>query len=102
MRDSPLAPFARAYKELRLPVVPDGKGRYGRADVVVWVPGGPNFVIEIDSAPNPASAEKLVFAHDAGAFPLWVRFGKGGVETIDGVMVLDIRDAVWDVCEASA
>ncbi|MGW0949268.1 hypothetical protein ACWD4O_42995 [Streptomyces sp. NPDC002623] len=102
VRDSPLAPFAPAYKELRLPVVPDGKGPYGRADVVVRVPGGPNFVIEIDSAPNPASAEKLVFARDAGAFPLWVRFGKGGVETIDGVMVLDIRDAVRDVCQAHA
>ncbi|MCL3999029.1 hypothetical protein [Streptomyces lavenduligriseus] len=90
MRDSPLAPLARAYKELRLPVVPDGKGRYGRADVVVW----------IDSAPNPASAEKLVFARDAGAFPLWVRLGKGGIETIDGVMVLDIRDAVRGVLNA--
>ncbi|WP_329303830.1 hypothetical protein OG410_41080 [Streptomyces sp. NBC_00659] len=62
VRDSPLAPFARACRELRLPVVPDGKGRYGRVDVVIWVPGGPNFVIEIDSAPNPGSAEKLAFA----------------------------------------
>ncbi|MEW2290224.1 zinc-ribbon domain-containing protein [Streptomyces sp. NPDC047841] len=102
VRDTPLAPFARAYRELRLPVVPDGKGRYGRADVVVWVPGGPNFVIEIDSAPNPASAEKLVFARDAGAFPLWVRFGKGSIETIDGAIVLDIRDAVRDACKAGA
>lgn len=102
MRDSPLAPYARAYKELRLPVVPGGKGRYGRADVVLWVPGGSNFVIEIDSAPNPASAEKLVFARDAGAFPLWVRFGKGSIEKIDGVMVLDIRDAVRGVREAGA
>ncbi|MFJ2597417.1 zinc-ribbon domain-containing protein [Streptomyces erythrochromogenes] len=102
VRDSPLAPYARAYKELRLPVVPDGKGRYGRADVVVWIPGGPNFVIEIDSAPNPASAEKLAFARDVGAFPLWVRFGKGGIEKIDGVMVLDIRDAVRGVLDAGA
>ncbi|MEW2222476.1 hypothetical protein AB0939_24770 [Streptomyces sp. NPDC006990] len=100
VRDTPLAPFARAYKELRLPVEPDGKGRYGRADVVVWVPGGPNFVIEIDSAPNPASVEKLVFARGTGAFPLWVRFGKGDIEKIDGVMVLDIRDTVRGVCEA--
>ncbi|GAA2595921.1 MarR family winged helix-turn-helix transcriptional regulator [Streptomyces axinellae] len=38
VRDSPLAPYARAYKELRQPVVPDDKGRYGRADVVVWIP----------------------------------------------------------------
>ncbi|MZE80899.1 hypothetical protein [Streptomyces xinghaiensis] len=62
MRDSPLAPFSRVYKELRLPVGPGGKGRYGWADVVVWIPSGPNFVIEIDSVPKPASAEKLVFA----------------------------------------
>ncbi|MEU6479826.1 hypothetical protein ABZ858_23655 [Streptomyces sp. NPDC047017] len=33
VRDSPLAPYARAYKVLRLPAVPEGKGRYGRADV---------------------------------------------------------------------
>ncbi|MFF4485284.1 hypothetical protein ACFY0F_02115 [Streptomyces sp. NPDC001544] len=59
-------------------------------------------MVEIDSAPNAASAQKLVFARDAGAFPLWVRFGKGGVATIDGVVVLDIRDAVWGVCKAGA
>jgi len=51
-------------------------------------------VIEIDSAPNSAPAEKLVFARDAGAFPLWVRFRKGGIEKINGMMVLDVRDAV--------
>ncbi|MER7309965.1 hypothetical protein E5082_30020 [Streptomyces griseoluteus] len=89
LQDSSLAPDARAYTELRLPMVPNGRGRYGRADVVVWVSGGLNFVIEIDSAPNPASV--------ACAFPLWVRFGKGGIEKIDGVMVLDIRDAVHGV-----
>ncbi|MEV4506635.1 zinc-ribbon domain-containing protein [Streptomyces klenkii] len=102
VRDSPLAPLARTYKELRLPVVPDGKGRYGRLDVVIWLPGGPDIVVEIDSAPNPASAQKLAFARDAGAFPLWVRFGSGGTEKIDGVMVLDIRDAVRGVREASS
>ncbi|WP_435124487.1 hypothetical protein [Actinacidiphila sp. bgisy144] len=30
----------------------------------------------------------------------WVRFGRGGVKEIDGVMVLDIRDTVCGVCEA--
>ncbi|WP_435124484.1 hypothetical protein [Actinacidiphila sp. bgisy144] len=69
VRDSPLAPCARANKELRLPAVPDGKGRHGRVDVVVWIPGGPNFVIEIDSAPNAASAEKLALVRDVGVFP---------------------------------
>ncbi|MFE7212450.1 hypothetical protein ACFU93_21145 [Streptomyces sp. NPDC057611] len=102
MRDSPLATLARAYKELRLPVVPDGKGRYGRADLVIWLPGGADIVVKIDSAPNPASAQKLAFARDAGAFPLWVRFGKGDIEKIDGVMVLDVRDTVRGVCEAGA
>lgn len=100
LRDSPLALLARSYKELRLPVVPDGKGRYGRLDVVIWLPGGPDIVVEIDSAPNPSSAQKLAFARDAGAFPLWVRFGSGGIEKIDGVMVLDIREAVRGVCDA--
>ncbi|MGW3046341.1 hypothetical protein ACWC9T_41715 [Kitasatospora sp. NPDC001159] len=102
VRDSPLEHLARTYKELRVPVVPDGKGRYGRLDVVIWTPGGTDIVVEIDSAPNAASAQKLAFARDAGAFPLWVRFGSGGIEKIDGVMVLDIRDAVRGVCEAGS
>ncbi|MGK4586016.1 zinc-ribbon domain-containing protein [Kitasatospora sp. HPMI-4] len=102
VHDSPLEHLARTYKELRVPVVPDGKGRYGRLDVVIWLPGGLDIVVEIDSAPNPSSAQKLTFARDAGAFPLWVRFGSGGIERIDGVMVLDIRDAVRGVCEAGS
>jgi hypothetical protein len=97
-----LAPYARAYRELRLPVVPDGKGRYGRLDVVIWMPGLPDVVVEIDSAPNAASAQKLAFARGAGAYLLWVRFGSGGIEKIDDVMVLDIRDAVRGVCEAGS
>ncbi|MFH0245818.1 hypothetical protein ACGRHY_26415 [Streptomyces sp. HK10] len=77
MRGSPPPPCARAHREPRLPVVPDGKSRHGRTDVAVWVPGGPNAVIETGSAPTPASAKKLLFlARDAGAFPPWVRSGK--------------------------
>ncbi|GAA1911054.1 hypothetical protein GCM10009716_21190 [Streptomyces sodiiphilus] len=53
--------------------------------------------MEIDSAPNPASAQKLTFARDAGAHPLRRRFGKGSIEKIDGVVVLDICDAVRGV-----
>jgi hypothetical protein len=30
LENSVLAPYARAYRELRLPVVPDGKDSYGR------------------------------------------------------------------------
>ncbi|RKN06999.1 hypothetical protein [Streptomyces radicis] len=73
-----------------MPVVPEGKGRHGRLDVVVWLPGGPDIVVEI------------AFARDAGAYPLWVRFGKGSIGKIDGVMVLDIRDAVRGVREAGS
>lgn len=102
LEGSLLVPYARAYRELRLPVVPDGKGRYGRLDVVIWMPGLPDVVVEIDSAPNAASAQKLSFARDAGAYPLWVRFGSGGIEKTDGVTVLDIRDAVRGVCEAGS
>ncbi|MET8181345.1 zinc-ribbon domain-containing protein [Streptomyces sp. NPDC005336] len=96
----PIVPYLRTYRELRLPVVPDGKGRYGRLDVVFCLSGGSDIVVEIDSAPNPASAQKLAFARDAGAWPLWVRFGSGAIEKIEGVMVLDIRDAVKAVREA--
>ncbi|MFB7031851.1 MULTISPECIES: zinc-ribbon domain-containing protein [unclassified Streptomyces] len=98
----PIAKYARVYRELRVPVVPDGKGRFGRLDVVVWLPGVPDLVVEIDSRPNPASAQKLTFARDAGAYPLWVRFGTGGIEKIDGVTVLDIRDIVQAVLDSGA
>ncbi|MGW5120861.1 hypothetical protein ACWEQ8_36310 [Streptomyces noursei] len=98
----PIAKYARVYRELRLPVVPDGKGRFGRLDVVIWLPGVPDLVVKIDSRPNAASAQKLAFARDAGAYPLWVRFGTGGIEKIDGVVVLDIREAVQGILDAGA
>ncbi|MFE2473104.1 zinc-ribbon domain-containing protein [Streptomyces mirabilis] len=97
---APIARYLRAYRELRVPVVPDGKGRYGRFGVVIWIPGIPDIVVEIDSAPNPASAQKLAFARDVGAHPLWVRFGNGSIEKIDGVTVLDLRDVVRAVQDA--
>ncbi|MFJ6481141.1 zinc-ribbon domain-containing protein [Streptomyces sp. NPDC091682] len=86
---------ARVYAEVRVPVVPDGKGRYGRVDLLGWRPEGfPPFVVEIDSRPNPSSVRKLTFARDAGAVPVWVRFGSGPVEDIDGVAVVDARALV--------
>ncbi|MEU6655745.1 zinc-ribbon domain-containing protein [Streptomyces sp. NPDC046900] len=97
-----MEPSCRVYRELRLPVVPDGKSRYGRADVVIWSPPLPDFFVEIDSAHNPASAQKLAFARDAGAFPVWVRFGSGSIEMIDGVVILDLRETVRGVREAQA
>ncbi|MFE4752405.1 hypothetical protein ACFRIB_19355 [Streptomyces mirabilis] len=67
----PLARYLRAYRELRVPVVPDSKRRYGRLDVVIWLPGAiPDIVVEIDSPPNPASAQKLALARDVGALPM--------------------------------
>ncbi|MFJ2847549.1 hypothetical protein ACIPD2_38895 [Streptomyces griseofuscus] len=68
--------------------------------MVICTPLLPDLVIELDSRPNPASAQKLAFARDAGAFPLWVRFGEGGIDKIDGLMVLDLREAVRGVCDA--
>jgi hypothetical protein len=41
-----LGPDCRPYRELRLPVVPDGKNRYSRADVVIWAPALSDLVIE--------------------------------------------------------
>ncbi|MEV6021444.1 hypothetical protein [Streptomyces sp. NPDC051997] len=65
---APIASYVRTYRELRLPVVLDGKGRYGRLDVVIWIPHGPDIVVEIDSAPSAVSAGNLAFARDVGAF----------------------------------
>lgn len=88
-----LAPYPRTYRELRLPACRTARAGYPRLDVVIWLPGVPDIVVETDSAPNPASAQKLAFTRDASAFPLWVRFDTWSIEKIDGVMVLDIRDA---------
>jgi hypothetical protein len=85
---------AQAYRELRLPVVPPGAGRYGRLDTVIWQCGFADITVEIDSAPNPSSAAKLAFARDVGAFPLWIRFGTGNVDAPEGVAVIDLRDAI--------
>lgn len=85
---------ARAWRELGLPVLPPGAQRYGRLDVVLWHPVFAAVVIEIDSAPNRSSAAKLVFARDAGALALWVRFGKGSVHAPEGVPVVDLRQGL--------
>ncbi|WP_158708019.1 hypothetical protein [Streptomyces sp. NRRL F-2890] len=69
---------------------------------MTWLPGGPDIVVEIDFAPVPASAQKLAFSRDAGAYPLWVRCGKGGIKKIGGVMALDIHDAGRGVREAGS
>ncbi|WP_331731505.1 zinc-ribbon domain-containing protein [Kitasatospora sp. NBC_01300] len=85
---------AQPYRELRLPVVPPGATRYGRLDTVICQPGAADIVVEIDSAPNASSAAKLAFARDAGAVPIWIRFGKGSIDAPDGVAVIDLRAVV--------
>jgi hypothetical protein len=55
VRDAAAAtPGARAYGELRVPVVRAGGVRYGRLDVVIWHPDYPDIVVEIDSRPTPS------------------------------------------------
>ncbi|GAA1027201.1 hypothetical protein GCM10009565_48270 [Amycolatopsis albidoflavus] len=81
------------YRELTVPVTPGGARRYGRLDVVVNRPGRPDLVIEIDSAHNPRSVEKLLFARDAGAVPIWIRWLGGSLHEHPDITVIDLRAA---------
>ncbi|TYC68778.1 hypothetical protein [Streptomyces sp. CB01881] len=74
-----------------------GATRYGRLDTVIRQLGAADIVMEIDSAPNPSSAAKLAFARDAGAVPVWIRFGKGGIDAPNGVAVIDLRAPVREL-----
>jgi len=87
-------PGARAYGELRIPVVRAGGARYGRLDVVIWHPDLPDIVVEIDFAPNAESVRKLEFARDAGAVPIWIRHGSGRITEPEGVAVIDVRPSI--------
>lgn len=78
------------YRELSLPVTPGGSERFGRLDLTLMRPDAPDVVIEIDSAHKPESLHKLLFARDAGAVAIWVRWRGGRVETADGVAVIDL------------
>lgn len=94
-------PGARAYGELRVPVVRAGGVRYGRLDVVIWHPDLPDVVVEIDSAPNAESVRKLEFARDAGALPIWVRHGSGRITEPKGVAVIDVRPSIAAAIQAA-
>lgn len=87
----------RPYRELKLPIAPVAKDRFGRCDLIVLRGAAPDVVIEIDSAPNVASEEKLRFAAAAGAIAVWVRWRAGGVVTPAGVHVLDLVEASRNV-----
>lgn len=84
-------PDAKSWRELRLPVITPGTKNYGRLDVVIWHPHRPDIVIEIDSTAKRGSIQKLEFARDAGACPIWVRHGSGSIDVPDGIAVIDLR-----------
>ncbi|MET9260476.1 zinc-ribbon domain-containing protein [Amycolatopsis sp. NPDC004079] len=79
------------YRELGIPITPGSAARYGRLDIVITRPHGPDLVIEIDSAHNPASVEKLRFAHAAGGMPLWIRWRSGPLPDT-GIATIDLRE----------
>ena len=81
------------YRELSLPVAPGGSTRFGRIDVTVMRPNGPDIVVEIDSAHTEQNVEKLLFARDARAIAVWVRWHGGRVEAPTGIHVLDLVEA---------
>lgn len=83
----------RAYREVRLPVVPPGAVRYGRLDTLICHPAG-EIAVEIDSGfPQSlrSSAAKLAFARDVGAVPVWIRLDQRDATVPDGVVVIDLR-----------
>lgn len=82
-----------AYRELSLPVTPGGSARFGRLDLTVMRPDGPDLVVEIDSTHNAQTVEKLGFVRDAGAVAIWVRWNAGRVEAPDGIHVIDLIEA---------
>ena len=82
------------FRELSVPVTTPGKSsRFGRLDVTVLRPHGPDLVVEIDSSHNDGSVTKLEFARDAGAVPIWVRWHSGRVQAPPGVAVIDLLAA---------
>ena len=84
----------RAYREVRLPVVPPDAVRYGRLDTLICHPLGWEIAVEIDSGfPDSlrSSAAKLAFAPDAGAVPVWIRLDQRDATIPDGVVVIDLR-----------
>ena len=80
-----------AIKELSIPVVPIGGTAYGRVDLIVFRPGQPELVIEIDSANTARSVPKLEFARDAGTVSIWIRWKAGGLLPVEGVHTIDAR-----------
>lgn len=62
-------------RELRLPVpATAGDVRPGRLDVTAMYGVIPSIVVELDSTNKTSSLDKLEFARDHGAYPIWVRW----------------------------
>jgi hypothetical protein len=81
----------RGWRELRCPLPDDVDARaVGRFDLVIFRPGLPELVVEIDSANVDRSIAKLERARDLGAVPVWIRWSRGCVQHLDGVMVIDL------------
>ncbi|MDQ7806029.1 hypothetical protein Q5425_19995 [Amycolatopsis sp. A133] len=59
--------------------------------MVITPPRGADLVIEIDSAHNPRSVEKLQYAHAAGAVSIWSRWRAGPLQEVPGVTTIDLR-----------
>lgn len=64
----------------------------GQIDVVLTQAGSQDLVVEIDSAHNSRSMEKLRFAYTAGATAIWIRWHSGAVRKVRGVHVIDLLD----------
>lgn len=79
----------RSWRELHVPLTDERAS--GRFDLVVFRPGWPDIVLELDSANVPRSIAKLELARDRGALPIWLRFGHGSTATIPGVQIIDLR-----------
>ncbi|MFE5837263.1 hypothetical protein [Arthrobacter sp. NPDC056493] len=78
-------------KELRLPVPASvGDVRPGRIDITAMYGLIPSIVIELDSTNKTSSLDKLEYARDHGAYPIWVRWnasaaspaGRAGIVTV--------------------
>ncbi|TQM85482.1 hypothetical protein FHX81_7966 [Saccharothrix saharensis] len=80
------------YRELTIPITPGGATRYGRLDIVVTRPHQADLAVEVDTADNPRSVEKLRFAHAAGAVPVWIRWHSGTLSQHPGIAVIDLRE----------
>ncbi|SMD27177.1 hypothetical protein SAMN05661093_10774 [Kibdelosporangium aridum] len=72
------------------PFIPTTGTLCGQLDMVLTRTGSPDLVVEIDSAHQSRSMEKLQFAHAAGATATWIRWNYGTARKIPGIHVIDL------------